>query len=297
MNRAHPAWGLVILTLVVSAAVGAQRTPLDSLADETARLGARYADRRTAMGDGYRRIGAEFPGMGEHWLNPAELLANRVDASRPTMLSYATIAGRPTLVGFGFVVTTEHEALPDTTPGWPEAWHEHSGLLSDESGARVGRVGASASTTRVWVLHVWSPLENPEGRYRPDNWALPFARESLAAPALLDADVGRAFSLVGGGDKYLRSLLSDAGLWASGGAGATEAAIADARARASRVLERARAAGGVHDPDVAELRETWRQLGERLRVHLGAAVDPILAPPHRAAGDADHSAHRPPPPT
>ncbi|MFL5581524.1 MAG: hypothetical protein ACJ8AO_14235, partial [Gemmatimonadaceae bacterium] len=197
-------------------AASAARAELHSLAATAARLTARYADRRVAVVDGYRRIGSDFPGMGEHWLHPVALLAGGVDPARPTMLTYATIDGRPRLIGLGFVVTTSGDAAPDV-PGWPFAWHEHSGLLADESGAGRGPPDGRGSATHVWVLHAWTALENPDGRYAPDNWALPFARLGLDAPAGIDADAARALSLATGGGVYLRGVLADAGLLAAGG--------------------------------------------------------------------------------
>ena len=100
---------------------GPERATLDSLADETARRISRYADRRVAIAAGYRRIGTDFPSMGEHWLHTGALLAQRVDPDRPTILTYAVIDGRPTLLGAGYVITTRGHA-PATAPGWPDYW-------------------------------------------------------------------------------------------------------------------------------------------------------------------------------
>ena len=266
----------------------AGRAALDSLAAESARRTARYADRRAAVADGYRRIGADFPGMGEHWLHPAALLAGGADASRPTLLMYADVGGRPTLLGVGFVVTTRGDSAAPSVPGWPEAWHEHSGLLADESGARRAGVSSRGGATRVWVLHVWTALPNPNGPYVPDNWALPFARVGLVAPAGVDADAGRALSLVIGGDEYLKGVLADAGVSNARAAAAVDAALAASQARVGVVAARARAAGAVRTDDLAALRAEWRAIVAALRGELGAAVDPYLAPPHSPRGASGH---------
>ena len=271
----------------------ASRARLDSLADATAERIARYADRRAAIAAGYRRIGTDFPGMGEHWLHVGSLLAQRLDPDRPTMLAYATIDGRPTLLGAGYVVTTQGDTAA-TVPGWPTYWHEHSGLLGDESGVRgvtagvtagvtTGAPGAArgASETHVWVLHIWTALPNPSGRYEADNWTLPFARAGLVAPSDVDADIGRAFSLsVAGGDEYLRRVLTDAGLRGASHVDAIDAAIAAARETAAGIAERARPAGVVSVDDAVALRAAWATLARRLRETSGPAVEPILAPPH-----------------
>lgn len=260
------------------------RAALDSLANETARRISRYADRRVAIAAGYRRIGTDFPSMGEHWLHTSSLLAQRIDPDRPTMLAYAVIDGAPTLLGAGYVITTRGYA-PATAPGWPTYWHEHSGLLSDESGAHVGAPQESDSATHVWVLHVWSALPNPLGRYDSDNWALPFARVGLAPPAGLDADIGRVLSLtVAGGDEYLRRVLTDAGL-RTGNTHAVDAAIEVARLAAGSVAERARARGAMTATDADQLRDAWASLARQLRSVIGPAIEPFLAPPHAHHAD------------
>ena len=273
----------------------AERSALDSLAAEASRRTARYVDRRAAVTDGYRRLGVDFPGMGEHWLHPAALLSGEVDAGRPTLLMYADVAGRPTLLGVGFVVVTRGDSARAAAPGWPAAWHEHSGLLADESGAGRGRAVPSGGGTRVWVLHAWTALANPDGPYAPDNWALPFVRVGLRAPARPDPDAGRAVSLVGGGDAYLRGVLADAGLAGETAAARVDSAVAASRARVAVLAARARAAGVVRPGVVAALGAEWRVLASALRAVIGPAVDVHLEPPHphpprNAADDAHHDA-------
>ncbi len=276
---------------------------LDSLAGATARGIARFADRRVAIAAGYRRIGTDFPSKGEHWLHPGALLAQRLDAERPSILAYAMIDGTPTLLGAGYVVTTRGRETA-RVPGWPTFWHEHSGLLADESGARVGVAQESDSATHVWVLHVWSALPNPRGRYDSDNWALPFARAGIAPPAALDADVGRAFSLaVAGGDEYLRRVLSDAGLRPGEGrvTGEIDAAITQAADVAASVAARAGRLGGATEQrtlspdDAMTLRGAWSALAARLRAAIGPAVEPLLAPPHAHHGEPPATGHAHPP--
>jgi len=275
------------LLLALPAALGAQHdAALDSLARATERAIARYADRAVASAEGYRRIGPDFPGMGEHWLHPALLLADRVDATRPTILIYATIGDAPMLLGAGFVTTTRGLARASGTPGWPAAWHEHSGLLADESGLSPG---TSAGETHVWVLHVWTSLANPNGRFAPDNWALPFVRAGLTAPPTVDVDAARALSLTTTGDRYLRDLLTDAGLRDSSNAERVDAAIADARTRVAAVTSAWRASGATPSGDAAALREEWIALERTLRGMIGPAVERVLAPPHSAS--LEHQRH------
>jgi hypothetical protein len=237
----------------------------------------RYADRRVAVADGYRRVGTDFPGMGEHWLHPGTLLSGAIDPARPTLLVYAGIAGRPTLLGVGFIALTRGDSAARGVPGWPEAWHEHSGLLADESGTRPSRTG---ERTRVWVLHIWAVLENPDGPYAPDNWALPFARLGVPVPPGIDADAGRAAGLLVGGDAYLREVLTDARLREPSNAARVDSAISAARYESAQIVARLRNAELVTEGDAEALRHSWRALAASLRTVVGPPVEAYLAPPH-----------------
>ncbi len=248
---------------------------LDSLARAVDVGITRYADRREAVAVGYHRIGPVFPGMGEHWLNIGVLLDNVIDATRPTLLIYANIGDQPRLLGAGFATTTDQSRTSADVPGWPDAWHEHSGLLVDESGVKPSTNRGSG--THVWVLHVWTKLANPDGIFHADNWALPFARLGYAMPPGVDADAARALALLDGGDRYLRDVLGDAGLRSAENAASVDAVIARHRANAETAV-----GAGMSGATLAQLKEVWRELRAALHERLGPRVDPLLEPPHDA---------------
>lgn len=266
------------------------RPALDSLARAAARASVRFADRAVAARSGYRRIGPDFPGMGEHWLHPGALLAGKLDAEQPTILIFATIAGVPRLLGVGFVTTTRGAEPAVGVPGWPEAWHEHSGLLADESGVSPGT--GAPSDTHVWVLHAWTALENPGGAYAPDNWSLPFVRAGIEAPARQELEAARALALATTGDRYLLDLLTDAGLRTPSNAAQIDDVVARSSAQARVVADRARAAHLLSADDVAALRAEWSALEQSLRAALGPDVERYLAPPHSAMHSGEHQAAR-----
>jgi hypothetical protein len=268
---------LSLLLLAAPALLSAQRQSIDSLAAEAASGSARYADRRAAAADGYRRVGPDFPGMGEHWLNTAMLLSGKIDAKRPTILIYANIAGAPKLLGAGFVTTTVGDEMAGV-PGWPDKWHEHSGLLVDESG--VAPSASARSGTHVWVLHAWTTLANPGGQYAPDNWALPFVRAELDVPAHADADASRALAMLNGGDVYLRDVLTDAGMRTGARTSSVDSVLATARTRVASLVDARRAATSLSAEELSALRAEWRVMSESLRAVLGADVDRYLSPPH-----------------
>jgi len=276
------------IVLLRPAPLRAQRdsASLDSLARVVSIASARFADRRVASANGYRRIGPDFPGMGEHWLNAGVLLAGTVDAEHPALLIYADLHGAPTLLGVGFVATTRADEALHGAPGWPDAWHEHSGLLSDESGVSPGT--KAPSDTHVWVLHVWTRLANTGGRFAADNWALPFERAGLRAPSSLDVDAARALSLLSGGDVYLRDLLSDARLRTEANAGQVDSVLTRTRTRVGRIASTSAPSRTLSADALAALRDEWSSLERSLGATLGVDVARYLAPPHMSAGAAHH---------
>lgn len=244
---------------------------IDSLIAETTRGTARFADRRAATAAGYRRVGADFPGMGEHWLNVQALLKGGVDPNRPTLLIYADIGGRPTLLGAGFAVITHGDSAPTNLPGWPDRWHEHSGLLDEESGAPSDHTH-NAATTHFWVMHAWTALQNPQGSFAADNWALPYLRARRAVPNHADAAAGRALSLTVGGDEFVRNLLTDANVRTSSNATIIDSVISAARSRAAS------------NADDASLIATWRALCDELSRIVGPQAVSLLEPSHPGHG-------------
>lgn len=267
----------------------------DSLVRAAQHSSARFRDRRGAMAEGYRRIGADFPGMGEHWVNPVALLQDVIDPERPSFLTYVSMDGEPRLMGVGYITTTTPTDTGPKVPSLAEYWHEHSGLLDEESGARPVDAGTHASTrsgSRVWVLHVWTSLQNPDGPFAPDNWSLPFARVGLVPPATADADAARAIGLAGPerGDEFLRAVLSDAGLRTAATAAATDSIISRARTRAHTIARRLPRGSLVDAESVAELRVVWREMSASLEHLLGGHTAALLAPPHRPRAHR-HAAH------
>lgn len=207
MRKRLPA---VLVVLCATAAVPV-RGQVDFLA--TARSGTeRYRDMAVALADGYRTVGPDFPSMGVHCVNTGLLVGGVLDPAHPTVLEYATIAGRPTLVGVAYAVLVSDTTPPAGLPVPPSAWHTHAGTVDDESfvlshaQAALHQRGA-VDGPKVAILHAWIWLDNPAGLFATDNWALPFARLGYAAPESVTADAGRGMALAAGGLEYFRTLV------------------------------------------------------------------------------------------
>lgn len=208
---------LAVLAAVMIAAriVGGQHTSHDHHSDPGAtafrdlvREGtARFADRNAAVRAGYRAVGGDFPAMGRHWVHPGVILRGDVDPRSPAILSYAEIGGSPVLVGVAFAVSLAPGEQPPLVAGKRRAWHEHNGSIAEESIVREHNHSISEASTRLAILHVWSGIENPDGVFATDNWALPFARAGLAAPVPVSPGSARAISLLNGGADYYSMLM------------------------------------------------------------------------------------------
>src|SRR6476619_3792405 len=97
--------GVAIALLCAACRAAAQ----SGAGDEVGRFAAavrtateRYRDRSAASADGYRRIGPDFPSMGEHWLNVSLAVRAEVDPLHPPILAYVSVAGKTVLAGVAY---------------------------------------------------------------------------------------------------------------------------------------------------------------------------------------------------
>jgi len=172
---------------------------------------SRYRGRNAAIADGYRALGPDAPGMGQHWMHPGLVLAGRFDPRHPQVLAYITVQGQPVLAGVAFAIPTDAgDASPGLAPD--SAWHLHGRTIDEESfiADHHHAPGTTASGTRVAVLHAWVWQENPDGVFAPDNWSLPFVRLGLPVPVAFSRDAARSLSLaLPGGAAFMRRAFPD----------------------------------------------------------------------------------------
>lgn len=236
---------------------------------------ARYRDRGQASLDGYRPIGGDFPGMGEHWINIGILFADRFTPAQPPILEYATIDGRPTLVGVAYALPLLAGEMPPAFPA-NAAWHEHSGTIESESDLLSQTMSSHGSMqgARLAMLHVWAWLPNPAGAYRSDNWALPFVRAGLVPPAGDPGAVaGRALALLSGGDTFYEQVFLDVANSSPSDSMAIHRALIAARTAAATWVDSNR--HGVVTPEALDqLRSLWTDMWSTLDSSLspGARV-------------------------
>jgi hypothetical protein len=174
---------------------------------ECARVAAeKYQDRSKAISDGYRPIGRDFPAMGEHWIRIGLVFDGVVDPTRPEVLNYVLVDGKPKLVGLGFAAPLLAGELAPEAPAGRGAWHDHSRTIEDETvlpHADPAHANHGAGPgPRLAMLHTWLWAPNPDGVFATDNWGLAYVRLGLTVPAASTTESAKALSLLSGGVEF-----------------------------------------------------------------------------------------------
>ncbi len=272
--------GLAVATLALATAsfaseparpsdLAVDRATQQRFADLVRESTAKYRDRSRAVADGYRLIGRDFPGMGEHWVHVGLLFDGVYEPTRPEFLSYVTIDGQPTLLGVAYGLPLLGGESPPDGPAGKDAWHDHVGTLDEETLLpHHHHSGHGGQGPRLAMLHAWVWLTNPDGLFAADNWAIPFVRLGLAPPRAPCQSAAKALSLLTGGDEYV----ADAVARAQGemqAAPGVRAAIGRARGRVEGVLPAHRS-----DPAESAELEALGPLWDQMWVEIEAVLPP-----------------------
>lgn len=254
------------LTLVLAL----QATPLDAFLAQARAGTARFRNPDSARAAGYRPVGPDFPGMGRHWVHPSLILRDTIEPGSPTVLEFAELEGRLTLVGVAYAQLVTDGNPPASLPVPARAWHFHQGTVEEESFLRShAGMGHDMPGPKIAVLHAWIWLDNPDGVLATDNWALPYARMGYRAPAHLSRTAARALALAAdaGGRAYLNALIHAVG----------EPSDEEMAAIAEVVVRHQRSARD-HAASAAQLEACWTALWSDVRAVVRPAVWLRLAP-------------------
>jgi hypothetical protein len=226
---------------------------------------AKYQNQAAAILDGYRRIGRDFPAMGEHWLKIALLFDGKFDAARPEILTYVNVSGKPKLLGAAYALPLLSGELPPDHPVPGKMWHDHSGTLDDETFLPHDHSGGHGDhPARLAMLHAWLWTENPEGVFAADNWSIPYVRLGIPLPSAAPEQSAKALSLNSGGGEHLLSAIEIAARIDNREREAIRNAIARSSASAKDIL-RDRAQAGISASELQELSDVWNEL--RMSIH------------------------------
>jgi hypothetical protein len=243
---------------------------------ECARRGAaKYEDQAAAILDGYRLIGQDFPGMGEHWINISILFDGIFDPERPEVLSYIEVGGAPQLLGVAYAIPLlPGERAPEWP--WPEAWHAHYRTLDDETMLPEHHLpGGVPDRARIAMLHTWIWAENPAGTFAADNWAIPYVRLGLSPPAGAPQAAARALSLVSGGSDYFKEAIARVATPTPTNIRRIEIAFDSAEGEVGVLLGDS-APGTLTTDDTSRLSEIWNRLWNTVDSSVDSASRPRL---------------------
>jgi hypothetical protein len=245
---------------------------------------ARYRSQGAAIEDGFRRVGLDFPSMGEHWVNPGRALSGDFAPGRPAMLTYVRVGGEPVLVGVGYIALLGPGAEPPRVPPANGYWHEHNGSVVEESRPLHHPGGASGSSSegaadgiRVSVLHAWVWAENPSGLFVAENHALPFVRLGIAAHPDLPPAARHALSLALDDEGYHASVIRGAVGAAPAEADAIDAMVTRYRSLARQVLDDRSDPQRLDATSVSRLEAVWSGMWEALEHALPSRTRPLQA--------------------
>jgi hypothetical protein len=245
---------------------------------ETARAGTdKYRDQAAAILDGYRRIGRDFPAMGEHWIRINLVFDGRFDASRPEVLNYILIDGKPTLLGVGYAVPLLAGESPPSGPAGADAWHDHFRTIEDETVLPHHHTGGAVQDApRLAMMHAWIWSPNPEGMFAADNWTIPYLRLGLTPAGGTPSSVAKALSLAGGGRDYFEMSIAAASTMSTAEKDRVKDAVDRAQAAVLAVLRNNRAAV-LSDTDLTTLADVWTEMWAAVDSAVGADARQRLA--------------------
>jgi hypothetical protein len=235
--------------------------------DSTVAATRRFRTRSEAIRSGYRRLGPDFPGMGEHWVHTGRIVAGALDPALPPVLSYVVVKGEARLVGVAFTLPLAPGEEPPAAPFGVDVWHDHSGAVDEETLLlnHPSSMHEGGGGFRLSMVHVWTDVENPDGPLAQNNWRLPWIRVGLTPPIHPDAEAARGLSLAYGGRDFYRALVRRATeLDAGEEAGVRKALDTWARAVEAQVEQ---ALTQSHEGIVEEsaLVDAWRGLWTEIR--------------------------------
>src|SRR5215211_5541963 len=137
--------------------------------DSVRRAMARFADPRVAEDSGYQPVFGLVPLQGVHYVRPELIKNGTFDLTKPPVLMYAPVKGKPTLVGVAYAY--EHprsKPIPEGFDGPNDDWHAHDELSRDPN-------------DHIVMVHLWL-TDVPGGPFARYNPYLPYMAASLKRP-------------------------------------------------------------------------------------------------------------------
>jgi hypothetical protein len=131
---------------------------------------ARFANPVAAEDSGYQPVFGLVPLQGVHYVRPELIKNGTFDLTKPPVLMYAPVKGKPTLVGVAYAY--EHpraQPVPEGFDGPNDDWHAHDELSRDPN-------------EHIVMVHLWL-TDAPGGPFARYNPYLPYMAASLQRPS------------------------------------------------------------------------------------------------------------------
>ena len=255
----------------------------------------RYRSQEAAIADGYKRVGVEFPAMGEHWVHLGDVLEDTLTPERPSILIYVNVDGQPRLAGVAY---TDLLHAGDARPRFPAPgmWHEHNGTVADESFPLAHEATSLVADDgdaemRLAVLHAWIWTPNPAGVFVTDNWSLPLLRLGIGAAPSTPRDALHALALAADEEGYLLLTLRTGLHLSAREEAAASAVLAAQRSRATREASAVKVAGRLTSQTTVRLVSVWSDTWTALERALPGRAAQLRALRMQLAGELALPAH------
>ena len=224
----------------------------------------RFQNINEAIAAGYRLVGPDFPGMGEHWVNVRQVVQRDLDLASPAVLSYVKIGRDQILTGVAYTWPLRPaEAPPDfITSG---IWHTHKGSIDEETLVLNPRgMTHGGNDHQLAMVHAWVWVDNPAGVFEQDNWALPFLRLGLPVPDHVPPQAGKALHLVSNGIDYYMGLIDLAGAPSVVEERKIRSAMENARTAVVSWRNANAQSNAIHASGVEQLVKVWIDMWKRI---------------------------------
>lgn len=238
----------------------------------------RFARLDEAIAAGYRLVGPDFPGMGEHWVNIRAIMMKRVDPAHPAVLSYLRVAGEAVLTGAAFAVPLRPGEAPPHLP-FPVSWHRHSGSIAEETlHLNPHAMESAPDGPELAMIHAWVWTTNPAGTFAQQNWTLPFHRLGLGAPEGVTPPAGKAAHLASGGVDYYAGVIEQAGRPAAPEVESVREALQEAERDVHEIIGRWSSGRLTGSECIGRLEARWERMWDDIHVRVSPDVANRLAP-------------------
>ena len=240
----------------------------------------RFQDIRNAVAAGYRQVGPDFPGMGEHWVNIRQVIQRDLDLTKPAVLSYLKIGDERKLTGVAYTwpLVPGEEPPEFIAPG---LWHTHAGSIDEETLVLNprGMHHGGGDQPRLAMIHAWVWVDNPAGVFEQDNWALPFLRIGLPVPEKIPPQAGKALFLLTDGAEYYMNLIQLAGNPSEDESDAIRAIVVETSSKVSGWRDSVENATPVSNGDMEYLSECWIEMWGEIQAvaddQLWSKIEPL----------------------